>query len=131
MTLKELSQLYYLDKLIRRDEERLEQIRSRLTNITTNLDGMPKQTGVSDKVGNGVTELVELEKKIAQDRIRFEKEKAELEQYLRRIEDKQIRLIFLLRFVDLKSWSEIAEKIGGGNTEDSVKKTCYRYLKKK
>lgn len=129
MNLHDLSQLYYLDKLIRRDEERLEQLRDQLTNISPKLSGMPSQPGPSDKTGEGIAEIVDLAKKIEEDRVRFEVEKAKLEQYLRNIEDTQTRLIFILRFVDLKSWTEIAAVIGGNNTEGSVKQTCYRYIK--
>ena len=130
MTLQDLSQLYYLDKQIQRDEERLEQMRARLTNISPKLSGMPGKPGASDKVGDGVAEIVDLARQIEEERAGFEKEKAKLEAYLRGIEDTQIRLIFILRFVDLKTWAEVAEAIGGNNTEESVKKVCYRYLKR-
>lgn len=129
MNLKHLSQLYYLDKLIQRDERRLEQLRARLTNITPKLSGMPGSPGASDKIGEGVAELVDLAERIKQERANFEQEKAKLEHYLRCIEDTQLRLIFILRFVDLKSWNEVAASIGGNNTEGSVKQACYRYLK--
>lgn len=129
MNLKHLSQLYYLDKLIQRDERRLEQLRARLTNITPKLSGMPGSPGPADKVGEGVAELVDLLEKIEADRQEYDREKAKLEIYLRCIEDTQTRLIFVLRFVDLKSWSEVAATIGGNNTEGSVKQACYRYLK--
>lgn len=130
MNLKQLSQLYYLNKLIQRDENRLEQMRARLTNLTPTLSGMPGTPGPADKVGEGVAELVDLMTKIQEDRHAYEAEKAKLESYLRCIEDTQTRLIFILRFVDLKSWGDVASAIGGNNTDNSVKKTCYRYLKK-
>lgn len=131
MNLKHLSQLYYLDKLIQRDERRMEQLRARLTNITPKLSGMPGSPGPADKVGEGVAELVDLLEKIEADRQEYDREKAKLEIYLRCIEDTQTRLIFLLRFVDLKSWGDVATAIGGNNTEGSVKQACYRYLKEK
>lgn len=129
MNLKELSQLYYLDKLIQRDEQRLEDMRNRLTSISPKLSGMPGRPGASDNIGDSVPELVDLMRKIEEDRKAFDAEKAKLEHYLRCIEDTQIRLIFILRFVDLKSWAEVAVAIGGNNTEGSVKQTCYRYLR--
>ena len=107
----------------------MEQLRARLTNITPKLSGMPGRPGASDKVGEGIPEIVDLARKIEEERAGFEAEKAKLETYLRCIEDTQTRLIFILRFVDLKSWAEVAAEIGGNNTEESVKKTCYRYLK--
>lgn len=130
MSLEKLSGLYYMKKLIGRDAQRIEDLRARLTSTTTNMNGMPGSPNASDKIGDGIPEIVDLIRKIEEERLNFEIEKASLEIYLRRIEDPQIRLIFLLRFVDLKSWGDVASAIGGNNTDNSVKKTCYRYLKK-
>ena len=129
MKLHELSQLYYLEKLIRRDEQRLEDMRCRLTCIGPKLSGMPAMPGASDTIGDTVPQIVDLMRKIEVERSVLEKEKAELEGYLRCIQDTQLRLIFVLRFVDLKSWNDVAQTIGGGNTEGSVKQACYRYLR--
>lgn len=49
--------------------------------------------------------------------------------YICSIPDNQTRLIFYLRFVEGLKWNNIADQIGGNNTEDSVKKRCYRYIK--
>ena len=129
MKLHELSQLYYLEKLIRRDEQRLEDMRCRLTCIGPKLSGMPAKPGASDTIGDTVPQIVDLMRKIEDERSVLEKEKAELEGYLRGIQDRQLRLIFILRFVDLKSWEGVAQTIGGGNTAGSVRQACYRYLK--
>lgn len=130
MNLKDLSKLYYLEKLIIRDERRLENLRGQLVNISPKLTGMPAKPGASDSIGDTVAAILDLEKKIEQEKAVFEREKAETEIFLRCIEDTQIRLIFLLRFVDLKSWNEVADAVGGNNTDNSVKKLCYRHLKK-
>lgn len=129
MKLHDLSQLYYLDKLIQRDEQRLENMRSRLISIGPKLSGMPSKPGASDAIGDTVPLIVDLMRKIQEERAVLEMEKAELEICLHSIEDKQLRLIFILRFVDLKSWNDVANAIGGGNTEGSVKQACYRHLK--
>lgn len=131
MTVKELSQLYYLKKLIQRDEQSLEQKRDNITRITPQLSGMPGKPGASDPVGDTVPDIVDLAKQIEEQKAEYDKKKAKLESYLNEIEDPQERLIFLLRFVDLKSWQEVADELGGNNTADSVKKVCYRYLKRK
>jgi hypothetical protein len=130
MNLKDLSQLYCLERQIQRDERRLEDLRSRLVNISPKLSGMPAKPGASDAIGDAVPAIIDLEKKIQQEKAAFEQEKIDMELFLRRIQDAQLRLIFILRFVDLKSWNEVADEIGGGNTDNSVKKLCYRHLKK-
>jgi len=129
MKLHDLSQLYYLEKFIQREEQRLDDMRSRLTSIGPKLSGMPAKPGASDAIGDTVPKIVDLMRKIQEERAELETEKAELESYLRCIQDTQLRLIFILRFVDLKSWNDVAAHIGGGNTEGSVKQACYRYLK--
>ena len=128
MNLKDLSQLYCLERQIQRDERRLEDLRSRLVNISPKLSGMPAKPGASDAIGDAVPAIIDLEKKIEQEKAAFEQEKIDMELFLRRIQDAQLRLIFILRFVDLKSWNEVADEIGGNNTEASVSQACYRYL---
>ncbi len=53
----------------------------------------------------------------------------EVECWINEIPEESTRVIFLLRFADGMRWKDIAAIIGGGNTEDSVKKRCYRYIK--
>lgn len=51
-----------------------------------------------------------------------------LEKYLDTIDDSMIRLILTLRYVECLSWRQIAQRIGGGNTPDSVRKIHDRFL---
>lgn len=52
-----------------------------------------------------------------------------LTDYIDSIENKQLQVIFILRFIKSLSWRRIAFKIGGNNTEESVKKMVYRYIR--
>ena len=54
----------------------------------------------------------------------------EVETFISTISDSQIRQIVRYRVFDELSWRQIAQKIGGGNTEDSTKKIFYRYFDK-
>lgn len=54
----------------------------------------------------------------------------QVEEFITSIEDSRMRRIVTLRFVDNLSWGKVADRIGGGNTEDSVKKSFYRYMEK-
>lgn len=47
------------------------------------------------------------------------------------VKDSQVRLILLLRYVDGMSWRNIAARVGGGNTSDSVRMIHNRFLSKK
>lgn len=46
-------------------------------------------------------------------------------------QDEHVRRILRMRYIQGLSWNEVAAKIGGGNTEDSVRKAAGRYLAKK
>lgn len=51
-------------------------------------------------------------------------------QWIFGIEDPLIRLIFEERFLNCKTWEQVVCRVGGANTEYSVKQMAYRYLKR-
>lgn len=52
----------------------------------------------------------------------------EVEEFIHSLEDSHLRRIINLRFVESLSWNKVADRMGGGNTEDSVKKAFYRFM---
>lgn len=54
----------------------------------------------------------------------------QVEEFIAGVEDSRIRRIITLRFIENLSWNKVADRIGGGNTEDSVKKMFYRFMGK-
>lgn len=54
----------------------------------------------------------------------------QVEEFIAGVTDSHIRRIIALRVIDGLSWNKVADKIGGGNTEDGVKKTFYRFMEK-
>lgn len=52
----------------------------------------------------------------------------EVESFISNINDSHIRRIVSLRVVDGLSWNKVALKMGGGNTEDSVRKAFDRFI---
>lgn len=50
--------------------------------------------------------------------------------YINGIDDGFIRQIIFFRHVSCMTWNEVADSIGGGNTEENVKKRYYRFFKK-
>jgi hypothetical protein len=131
MTLKELSQLYWLSREIEADQKRLDEL-SRIAGEPSSsvLTDMPRspQIGRSSKIERLVAEIVDLRAVIAAKQIQCIHERARLERWINNIPDSQTRMIFRYRFVSGMSWEQVAEAIGG-NTEYSVKKRCYRYIK--
>ena len=49
--------------------------------------------------------------------------------FINGIEDSHIRRIVSMRYIDGLTWRQIAMRIGGGNSEDAVRKTVERFLR--
>lgn len=130
MTLKELSKVYYLTKIIEHDSMEIETIEEKLTNTSPSLTGMPHGGGVHDKMWENVPELVERKRQLEQRRKKLQDTKNRIRDWIEEIEDPQVQILMTYRFVDLLPWQEVAFKAGGNNSEDSVKKMVYRFIKK-
>lgn len=48
--------------------------------------------------------------------------------FIESVEDSHMRLIITYRIIENYSWGQVADAMGGGNTEDSVKKAFYRFM---
>lgn len=127
VTLKELSQYYYLKQEIKRYEEKIIELENKATSTTQSITGMPHNSGVSDKVGNNATEISYYRSQIELDKLKCKNELKRLDGYIRDINDSLTRQIFELRFIDRLKWQEVADIIG--SSEYSVKHICYRYIK--
>lgn len=131
MNVKELSQLYWLNREIELDKHRLQELEDIASNPKAQkLDGMPHMSGYGDALARMVAEIVDLKAIIAAKQQQCIHERNRLERYIDSIPDSLTRQIFALRFINGLTWYQVAAHIGGGNTEDSVKKVCYRYLNK-
>lgn len=128
MTLKEISQLYYLNREIEMDQHRLEDLRARATSTTGTIGDTPRAYGTQDKVSKCVAEIVDLSAIISAKQQQCIHERNRLERYIVAINDSLTRQIFTLRFINGLSWVQVAAHIGGNNTDKSVSKACYRYL---
>lgn len=131
MTLKELSQVYYLNREIDQDRERLEELRKKAQSPSgSNLSGTFSGGTAESNVERYTAEITGRENAINEKIIQCEQEKTCLERYIATIPDSLTRQIFTLRFIYCYSWSRIALSVGGGNTEEGVRKRVYRYLGK-
>ena len=59
---------------------------------------------------------------------RATQELAEIEEWIATVDDPHIRDIIRYRYIDGFSWQQVARKVGGGNTGDSVRMAQARYL---
>lgn len=60
----------------------------------------------------------------------IEEKIVEVEQFIAGISDSRIRRIIDLRYINNYSWNDVAAKIGGGNSEDTVRKQFERFMEK-
>ena len=130
MTLKELSQLYYLNREIEMDQRRLRELEARALPGAQVITGMPHGSGVADIVGRYAAEIADLRGIIEAKHQQCLYERSRLERYIADIDDSLLRQIFTYRFVNGLPWLQVAACIGGGNTADSVRVACNRYLEK-
>lgn len=119
MTLQELSQLRDLHREIRIDSERLSYLDASLYSTYRLRELKPPETDMR---------VASIRKIILEKRSRCIAERERIERYIASVDDSLIRMALTLRFVDEMGWRAVAMRIGGGNTEDSVKKMVYRYL---
>lgn len=132
MTLKELSQLYYLNREIENDRRRLEELEAKLASPhSPNLSGMPRGTACKNEIESFVADIIDLMAIMAAKQQQCIYEHSRLMRYITEINDSLTREIFIFRFVNGLSWRQVAASVGGNNTEESVKKICYRYLDNK
>ncbi len=131
MTVKDLEQLYYLEKMIQHENKRLDELRASVDLHSPGFSDMPKAPGARDKLGEVVPEIVDQEEEIKHSLLEYEETKQKLLHFIRHVPNTRIRLIMMLRYIDKKTWQGVADELGGKETENSVKKTVYRYLGEK
>lgn len=130
MTTQELSKLYYLSREIIHNREQLARLKAIADGTTVQLTGMPGTTGSKDKVGKVMADILDTQAILELNLQKYWYEYNRLTRYIAEIDDSLVRQIMTLKYVELRSWPEVAAEIGGGNTEDSVRKKTERYLKK-
>ena len=129
MTIKELSQLYYLNREIERDKQRIEELRAAATDTAVKITGLPHAAGISNKTAIAA-EIADAKSIIEAKQQMCIAEYNRLCRYIAGIDDSLMRQIISLRFINGMTWHQVAQHIGGGNTDESVKKACYRYIRK-
>lgn len=129
MTFKDLSQLHYIQKEINVIKNEIADLDDKLKSITQSANDMPHSSGISDKIGALTTNLVYQKEMLMIKNLQLEAEKTRLISFIDSIDDSLLRLIFRYRFIELKSWKQVALSVGGNNTADSCRKAVMRYLK--
>jgi len=111
MTIDALSRLYWLDREIRLLGEQREELLSKAEKCTSKLGGSGKGGGYGDNSAV-LAKLADLSVRLRSMEEQCLDERGTLEDYIEKIPDPQIRLIFRLKFVEMKTWQQIAFYMG-------------------
>lgn len=126
MTEKELSQLRYLNKEIEWNKSQLDKLMAIATGTSSEITGMPCCKGISDKVGSNVAEIADLKSILKLNIHMRNKELNKLIDFIEKIQDSEIRIIFNLRYIEGLTWEEIGTTMHIERT--TAYKKHYRYL---
>lgn len=129
MTKKELSQLYYLNKEIAAEKQRLAELEALATNISSKISGLPHINELSDKTAIAA-EIADVKAIIATKIRRSVTEYNKLNRYINSINDSLIRQILRYRYLDGLSWVAVAARCEGGNTASGCQMALQRFLSK-
>lgn len=108
--IKYLNQYRYLNKEIDRKIESLEFWRNKILNITGTLSDMPKSNKRSDTIADGIATINDIEKTINQEIDELIELRKEIEDKINAVDNPKLREILKCRYLDCKSWEEIAYK---------------------
>lgn len=127
MTLEELNLHFNAVSELNSARDRLQSMTSFLK--AQNLDGMPKSGGESRKVEKLAILIEDQAGEVDRMERIIQRSEPVIREWIDTIPDNRTAQIFSLRFLAGYEWQEVAQIVGGKNTEGSVKATCYRYLR--
>ena len=127
MTSKQLDQVFNLT----REKRELEKMLLEIPDITAvRYDSIgASNSGISSPVQKIAEQREKIRELISMKLAEISVAEREIFEYIFSINDSQIRRIMRLRHIELKSWLQVANIIGGNNTADSVRMMHDRYLK--
>lgn len=126
-----LMQLNALRKGLRTLRQQNEEITIKADSIPGgNLNGMPSAKSISNSKENRLHAYLNDKEKLDIRFAKMLKEYSETLKYIESIKDHTTYLIFYYRFIQDCSWTNVAMKIGGDNTADTVRMQVNRYLQK-
>lgn len=125
MNREDLDKNFALHESLRWAKESRESLRRKAGVQSPNLDGMPHGTGVSDKTGNFAVLMADLSTTIDC----LEKEVAlndsRIREFSNSLKDVRLQVAIPLRFIQCLSWAEVADILGYGVSEDTIRKLYY------
>ena len=144
-----------LQKEAKETREKIEKLKKKIGNIEKRLSAIESGETVKDKVYGGeggiqgfviegiptkeyqrrktdlfTTKLLLNQRKSTLEILEFDilQKANEVEEFIASVDDSRMRRIINLRFIENLSWNKVADRIGGGNTEGSIKMAFQRFM---
>lgn len=131
MTKDELSQIFWLRKEIAMWQQKLDRLENQSLIKGQQITGTPSGgSRTTSKVEERAVKMEEIRERIRELRDRAIREEERILKYIESVDDVFMRQVIQYRFLELKSWKEVAASMGGDNTSESVRKALQRFLKK-
>lgn len=127
LTKDELKQIYYINKEIQMWQRELEKIRSQGLVKSPTISDMPKG-GQKFDISDYVSAIADYEAVIRGLLAKVQIQRKKIIEYIEGLDDSLMKQIIFYRCVSCMTWQEVADAVGGNNTENSVKKAYSRFL---
>lgn len=127
VTIKELSQLYYLNKEIKLQKQKLAELETAAESCTAKVTGIPRGPS-GDRVSRYAAEIADLKSLIELNIQKCWYELNRLNRYIQSVDDSLMRQILTLRYVNGLTWQQVAFGIGE-HDESYVRRKHNTFLK--
>lgn len=131
MTRKKLEQVYHLNNELKMWQKRLAELQADIALSPKVMDGMPysKTNAVGSPTEEKAIRLADLAKVIEGKISEIQISLLDIEIFISSIDDSLTRQIVMYRCCQLKSWQEVADKVGEGYTAEAVRQTYHRFVR--
>lgn len=129
MTKQQLEQIYYTARELNMWERELERLKAR-SPVNSPQPHNGSSGGMSDPTAQKTERVISLEDKIQKLKDKLQAERDEAVQFVLTIPNSVTRMVVYYRCISLMNWRKVAYEIGGGNTEESVRKIYTRFCEK-
>lgn len=129
ITKDELRKIYYINREIIMWQRELDKLKCASLVKSPIISDMPRggqHKGMEDYAIN----LAECEAMIAGLLARVQAQRKRIMEFINGIDDSLLKQIIFYRHISCMTWNEVANMIGGGNTENSVRMAYNRYFNK-
>lgn len=125
-----LDEYYLLGKAIEELEEEIYRLEASLVaSPGFDTSGVPKNPSPQNRTEAKYIAICAKREKLQTEKKNYEQHKANVELYIENIPDLFTRRIFEKRIFRRMKFRQIANELGGGNTEEGVRQAFNRYLK--